>query len=177
MEVGPRVWEAGTGQLVLFPQEPRQGALRVWEQISWPGRCLAWRGLSGVGKGLRFGERKRAGDWLLPETNGLPGHRAVARWHSQEQEATWKRLVPLLPLTSRTRFGAVCPGYKATWQGRSIVCRALTPTTQLVEKGVQGPQLHSRHGPKDLRGQLDSWGEATCYNTQAGHAGGRAEVH
>ena len=177
MEVGPRVWEASTGQLVLFPQEPRHGALRVWSRS--PGLGAAWHGggLSGLGKGLRFGEHKRAGDWLLPETNGLPGHRAVARWHSQEQEATRKGLVPLLPLTSRTRFGAVCPGCKATWQGRSIICRAFTPTTQLVEKGVQGSQLHNRHGPKDLRGQLASWAEATCYNTQAGHAGGRAEVH
>lgn len=61
MGVRPRLWEASTGQLELFPQEPRQGPLRVWEQISWPGRCLAWRGLSGVSKGLRFGERKRAG--------------------------------------------------------------------------------------------------------------------
>ena len=78
MEAGRRLWEAGTSQLVLFPQEPREGALSITEQISWPGYCLAWSCLLEVGKGLRFGEQRRAGDCLLPETDGLPGHRAVA---------------------------------------------------------------------------------------------------
>ena len=100
----------------------------------------------------------------------LPGYTGRNR---KQPERGWSLL---LPLTYRTRFGVVCPVCRATWQGRNIVCRAPMPTTQVVEKGGAGTTLHNRQGPKDVRGQLLSWAETTCYDTQAGLAGEGAEI-
>ena len=101
MEAGRRLWEAGTSQLVLFPQEPREG---VPEHLR--ADLLAWA-LPGLELSLRG--RQRAEVWRAEKSGGLPAPRN--KWSARAQGccrvtlagtgSNCKGAGPLLPLTSR----------------------------------------------------------------------------